>query len=119
MEHRAHDRGAEDRREEQADATDDDPGLFGPGSATWLLHRDASVLVGGVRALVLQALEPRAMAGVVQHSSFASEPVARLQRTSDYVTTITYGTTAEAERMGRMVRGMHRRVVGVDPHSGR
>src|SRR5688500_1091067 len=96
-----------------------DPGLFGPGSTTWRLHRDAAVLVGGIRALVLQALEPRAMAGVVQHSSFGAEPVARLQRTSDYVTTITYGTTDEAERVARVVRAMHRKVVGVDPHSGR
>jgi uncharacterized protein (DUF2236 family) len=97
----------------------DDAGLFGPASVTWRLHREPPVLVGGVRALVLQALEPRAMAGVVQHSTFAAEPVARLQRTSEYVTTITYGTTEQAERLARVVRAMHRKVVGVDPHSGR
>ena len=101
--------------------TPDDPdvGYFGPDSVTWRLHRDPAMLVGGLRALLLQALEPRAMSGVVQHSSFADDPVARLQRTSAYVATITYGTRAEADAAARGVRAMHKRVRGIDPHTQR
>ena len=33
-----------------------DPGLFGPDSVTWRIHSDLSMLVGGVRSLLVQAL---------------------------------------------------------------
>ena len=39
-----------------------DAGLFGPDSVAWRLHADPVMLVAAMRALVVQALEPRAMA---------------------------------------------------------
>ena len=50
--------------------TTGDPGLFGPGSVAWRIHADPAMLVGGLRAILVQALEPRAMAAVDQHSRF-------------------------------------------------
>ena len=40
------------------------------------------MLVGGLRALLVQALEPRAMAAVDQHSKFREDPWGRLERTT-------------------------------------
>ena len=95
-----------------------DPGLHGPDSVTWRVHADPSLPLAGLRALLLQAVHPLAMAGVAQHSDFRGDPWGRLFRTAEYVGTITYGTTAEAQRAGARVRGIHRRLAGIEPESG-
>lgn len=99
-------------------APDADPGLFGPGSVTWKLHGDPAMAFGGLRALLLQALHPLAMAGVAQHSHFREDPWGRLFRTAEYVATVTYGTRAEADQAGRIVQAVHGRLSGVEPESG-
>lgn len=96
----------------------DDLGYFGPGSVTWRVLADPAAGVGGIRALFLQALHPRAMAAVAQHSQFAHDFWARLQRTAQYVTTVTFGTRAEADAAAARVRAVHERIRGVDPISG-
>lgn len=96
-----------------------DPGLFGPESVTWRVHADPLVAVAGVRALFLQALHPVAMAGIASHSAFRDDPWGRLTRTADYVGTVSFGSTDEALRATAAVRGVHRRVRGTDPHTGR
>ena len=95
-----------------------DQGLFGPASVTWRLHSDATFAVGGLRALLLQALHPQAMAAVAQSGGFEAEYWGRLGRTSAYVATITYGTTKDAERVAARVRGIHRKLRGTDPFTG-
>jgi uncharacterized protein (DUF2236 family) len=90
-----------------------DPGLFGPGSVTWRVHADPLMGIAGLRALFLQALHPVALAGVIQHSTFRDDPWGRLLRTAEFVGTVTYGTTREAERAAARVRGMHRRASGL------
>jgi uncharacterized protein (DUF2236 family) len=96
-----------------------DAGLFGPDSMTWRLHADPSMLVGAMRALLVQALEPRAMAGVVQHSDYKADPWGRLNRTIRFVLDTTYGDTPTAEAACAAVRRIHDRVHGLDPASGR
>src|ERR671916_554044 len=95
-----------------------DPGLFGPKSVAWRVLADPSMLMAGMRGLLIQALHPLAMAGVDQHSDYKVDPWGRLQRTIEYVVTTTFGDTAAAEQMGARVRAVHERVVGVDPHTG-
>jgi uncharacterized protein (DUF2236 family) len=96
-----------------------DAGLFGPDSMTWRLHADPSMLVGAMRALLVQALEPRAMAGVVQHSEYKVNPWGRLNRTIRFVLHTTYGDTPTAESACAVIRSIHDRVHGVDPVTGR
>lgn len=96
-----------------------DPGLYGPGSVSWRVHADPSMALSGLRALLLQALHPLAMAGVVQHSDFRQDPWGRLFRTADYVGVTTFGTTEQARRAGARVRGIHRKLGGIEPESGR
>jgi uncharacterized protein (DUF2236 family) len=93
--------------------------VFGPDSVTWRVHADPTMGFAGLRALVLQALHPVAMAGVAQHSAFRTDPWGRLFRTAEYVGVTTYGTPDEAERAAARVRGIHRRLRGVDPRTGR
>jgi uncharacterized protein (DUF2236 family) len=92
--------------------------LFGPASAVWVLHGDAAGLVGGIRALAIQALEPRALAGVNQFSAFADNPDRRLQETIDFVDIVTYGDREEVLEAVAWVRHLHESVRGIDPVSG-
>jgi uncharacterized protein (DUF2236 family) len=94
-------------------------GYFGPGSATRRVIGDPAALVGGFSALFLQALHPRAMAGVHQHSNFSADFWPRLHRTAEYVTTLAFADRATADRAVARVRGMHRKVRGTDPVTGR
>jgi uncharacterized protein (DUF2236 family) len=93
-----------------------DLGLFGPDSVTWQVHADPSMWFGGIRSLYLQALHPRAVAGVVQNSDFRNDPLGRLVRTANFVGITTYGTLDEAEQAGRRVRQVHRSLRATDEH---
>ena len=93
-----------------------DPGLFGPGSATWAVHGDfTSMMIGGVCSLLVQMLHPAALAGVWDHSDFRRDMLGRLKRTAQFVTVTTYGSTAKAEEMIGRVRRIHDRVGGTLP----
>ncbi len=95
-----------------------DPGLFGPGSATWSIIGDAAAFAGGVRALLVQAAHPEVVAGVADHSSYREDPLGRLSRTSAYVTATSFGARPEVDRAVQVVRHAHRKVVGTS-HRGR
>ena len=97
---------------------DGDVGLFGPGSVTWKLHQEPILLLGGLRSLYLQALHPRAVAGVAQNSTFRSDPWGRLNRTSEYVGTVVYGSTEQVEASARRLRRLHARMSAIDPRTG-
>ena len=97
-----------------------DAGLFGPQSVTWRVHADfPGMMAGGVAALMLQTLHPLALSGVWDHSSFRTDILGRLRRTTAFVAGTTYAPTAEAERLIAMVRGIHRRVRGIAPDGQR
>ncbi len=81
----------------------------------WRVHDDASMFVGGIRALLLQSLHPLAMAGVAGHSGYRSDPWGRLQRTSTFLATTSFGTIEDAEAAIATVRGIHERVRGRTP----
>lgn len=89
-----------------------DEGYFGPESAAWAVHGSLPTLVGGIRALLMQALHPGALAGVMQHSRYREDALGRLAGTTQWLTVVTFGDTAAADRECARVRGMHARVRG-------
>ena len=91
----------------------DSRGIYNPESIVWKVHSDPSMVIGGVRALFQQALHPVAMAGVATHSNFREDAWGRLQRTGDYVTTLTFGTTEQAHELTSRVRRVHTKL-GLD-----
>jgi uncharacterized protein (DUF2236 family) len=90
----------------------DDVGLFGPGSAPWAVHGSLTTLVGGIRALLLQALHPGALAGVRNHSRYEQDALGRLAGTTRWLVTLTFGDSAAVERESMRVRTMHSKVRG-------
>src|SRR6478736_5149890 len=88
---------------------------FGEDRPIRRVHADASMFVGGLRALLLQSLHPLAMAGVAEHSDYRGDPWGRLQCTSKFLAVTTFGPAGDAQRAVDKVRGIHRRVHGVAP----
>jgi uncharacterized protein (DUF2236 family) len=91
----------------------DEPGWFADDAPIRRVHADASMFVGGLRALLFQSLHPLAMAGVAQHSDYRRDPWGRLQRTADFLAATTFGPATQAQRAVDRVHRVHRRVVGV------
>ena len=93
-----------------------DPGLFGPDSISWQVHGDfSSMLIGGISALMLQALHPLALAGVWDHSNFRDDMLGRLRRTGQFISGTTFGSRQDAEWLIEKVRTIHLQVVGTTP----
>jgi uncharacterized protein (DUF2236 family) len=82
------------------------------------VHADPVFAIGGVRALILQALHPLTMAAVAQQRGFEDDFWGRLDRTGSYVATLTFSPATEAKRLAAQVRGIHRRLRGTDPATG-
>lgn len=88
-------------------------GLFGPGSVAWRVHGEvATMMVGGVAALLLQMLHPAVLAGVWDHSSFRADMLGRLRRTARFIALTTYGGRDEALAAIDRVRTIHAGVRG-------
>ena len=95
------------------DQPEGDPGLFGPETVTWRVHACfPGMLAGGLQALMLQTLHPRALAGVWDHSNFRDDLVGRLRRTTAFVGGTTYAPTTAAQALIERVRAIHTRVTG-------
>lgn len=91
-------------------------GIYSPDSIVWKIHSDPSMVIGGIRALFQQALHPVAMAGVATHSNFREDAWGRLQRTGDYVATLTFGSTEQAQELAQRVRRVHTKLGLDNPH---
>ncbi len=94
----------------------DPRGIYSPENIVWKIHSDPCMLIGGLRALFEQALHPVAMAGVATHSNFREDAWGRLERTGDYVTTLTFGSTEEATQLAARVRRVHTKLGLDNPH---
>lgn len=93
-----------------------DPGLFGPDAICWQVHGDfPSMLIGGISALMLQALHPLALAGVWDHSNFRQDMLGRLRRTGQFISGTTFGSTHDANWLIDKVRTIHLQVTGTAP----
>jgi uncharacterized protein (DUF2236 family) len=88
------------------------PGYFTDDSPlrTVMGHRVTGL--AGPRALLLMAAHPVAFQGFFAHTGALDDPYARLRRTAQVLSALAYGSRAEADRLTRRVRAMHRRVSG-------
>jgi uncharacterized protein (DUF2236 family) len=68
--------------------------------------------LSGQRALLVMAAHPVAFAGFFAHTGALDDPYARLERTATVMNAIAFGTRAQADRLTKHVRAMHRRVRG-------
>ena len=91
------------------------PRWFEPGSPIIRVHGDASMFIGGIRALLMQTLHPVAMRAVSEHSGFRGDMWGRLARTSRFLAVTTFGTAQDAQQAVDIVRSIHDRITGIAP----
>jgi uncharacterized protein (DUF2236 family) len=87
-------------------------GYFTDDSMLRVVHRERAIALSGPRALLMQAAHPLAVTGLLAHSTAVDEPYDRLARTAQVMNTIGFGSRADAKRVTKRVRDMHRRVNG-------
>ncbi len=91
-------------------------GLFPEHAVARRVHGDvATMMIGGISALLLQMLHPGALGGVWDHSNFRADMLGRLRRTARFIAMTTYGQTEDAEAAIMRVRTVHDRVNGTLP----
>ncbi len=95
-----------------------DDGYFGPDSISWRLFSDPSSKLGGVAALLLQALNPMMMRVFAGTSGYATDMEGRAERTGRYIDTTVFGDRALADAAGEAVQRLHAHSVWVDPRTG-
>lgn len=91
------------------------PRWFEPGSPIHQVHGDASMFIGGIRAVLLQTMHPVAMTAVSENSGFRVDMWGRLARTSTFLAVTTFGPARHAEQAVAAVRRIHDRVRGTMP----
>jgi uncharacterized protein (DUF2236 family) len=93
-------------------AAGDEGGLYMPTDAPWIVHADFGTLVGGIRALLMQALHPGSLTGVATHSRYEQDALGRLAGTIRWLTVTTFGSHAAVAGEAQRVNRMHKRVTG-------
>lgn len=86
--------------------------LYSPGGPVQRVNREAVLLAGGGRALMMQIAHPLVAAGVARHSGFEKDPLGRLWRTLDLTLTITFGDAPSALGAVREIERRHAHVRG-------
>ena len=90
--------------------------LFKPTSVAWrVMKNPVALTIGGVAAVILELAEPRVRTGVWEHTTFRTDPVARMRRTGMAAMVTVYGPADAARSMIAGVVRAHGRVEGVTP----
>ena len=93
-----------------------EPALAHPDSVTWRIFKNpVALFAGGIAAVILELAEPRVRTGVWEHTTFRTDPVARMKRTGMAAMVTAYAARSAAERMIAGVGRMHANVTGETP----
>ena len=102
-------------RLETLKTTDPEPGYFAPDSVTWKVMREPFMVLGALRALLMQSANPLISEGALKTRVFERAPYLRFKHTSQWVGTVVFGTKAEADALSAMVMRQHRHINGQLP----
>lgn len=93
-----------------------DDALFAKDTPIRMVHADiVSMMVGGIRGLLLQMLHPHALQGVLDHSNFRSDMHGRLRRTARFIAVTSFGHRDDAQKAIERVNRIHGAVSGSLP----
>ena len=93
-----------------------DEALFERDSPIRMVHSGVvSMMVGGIRSLLLQMLHPHALQGVLDHSDFRADMHGRLRRTARFIAVTTFAHRDEAMAAIARVNRIHAQVSGTLP----
>jgi uncharacterized protein (DUF2236 family) len=93
-----------------------DEALFERDSPIRMVHAGVvSMMVGGIRSLLLQMLHPHALQGVLDHSDFRADMHGRLRRTARFIAVTTFAHRDDAMAAIARVNRIHAKVSGMLP----
>ena len=92
-------------------------GVFGPGSMTWRIDREAALFLGAGRALLLQLAHPWVAVAIAEHSRALADPIGRFHRTFGTVFALAFGTLDQALAAARALHSRHGAVRGRLPET--
>lgn len=92
-----------------------DHGYFGPTSATWKIASEATLLLGGSRAVLMQLAHPLVAQAVSTHSNYMHDPFGRAERTFLMSQMLTFGSTSTARQAAQTINRLHTHVQGTLP----
>lgn len=93
-------------------------GFYGPDSLTWRVYREPAVILGGLRAIILQLAHPAIAAGVSQNSDFRNDLLGRARRTFLAMYQLIFGDLKEARGAAKRLHNVHNRVRGTIDGNG-
>lgn len=102
----------------QPEISDPDHGFFGPDSALWNVLGERTVVLGGMRALLMHAVHPLVAAATVETGGYLSDPWGRHRRTLDLIYRLVFGAHSDAIAAVRQINARHRSIHGVDESTG-
>ena len=88
------------------------PALFAPDSMAWrVMKNPVALTIGGIAAVILELAESRVRTGVWEHTTFRTDPVARMKRTGMAAMVTVYGSRGGAflPRRGAQINGLSSR----------
>lgn len=92
------------------------PALFAPDSMAWrVMKNPVALTIGGMAAVILELAEPRVRTGVWEHTTFRTDPAARMKRTGMAAMVTVYAPAEKARSMIAGVVRAHERIRGVTP----
>ncbi|MFT5165189.1 MAG: hypothetical protein ACI8P3_000413 [Saprospiraceae bacterium] len=87
-------------------------GYFGPESMTWQLYREPTIVLGSMRALLLQIAHPAIAHGVAKFSNFEKDFAGRAHRTFLSMVRIWFGDIPTANNSARRLYTIHSMIRG-------
>jgi len=100
------------------DAERADDGYFGPESISWRVFSDPTSKLGGMAALIMQALNPSMMRLFYAATESHGDAAGRDERTGRYFDTVVFGDKAHADAAAASVRRMHAHATWTSPDTG-
>ncbi|WP_433800466.1 oxygenase MpaB family protein [Actinomycetospora sp. CA-084318] len=96
-----------------------DYGFFGPDSVTWKVWGyPTSIVLGFLRAVVIEELDPHLVASVDQSGQVKQRPRLRYDRTMQYFATVKFGDAESVLKASDTLVKIHSRAIGHDPVTG-
>lgn len=97
-----------------------DYGFFGPGSVAWRVWSyPTSLLLGFMRAVVIEELDPFLVASVAESGQVRQRTPLRYDRTLQYFSTVIFGDAQSVLKSADVLMKIHSRAVGLEPVTGR
>jgi len=92
-------------------------GLFGSGSVTWRVNREACIFLGAGRALLLQLAHPWVATAIADQSKVLEDPLGRFHRTFRVMFSMVFGTPDQAIAAARALYRRHAGIAGALPEA--